>query len=206
MNNMSQSRTPLFSSTDALLPAIVQHADSREVLMLGYMNREAYDQTVSSGRVTFFSRSKQRLWMKGESSGNVLDVVELLTDCDRDAILVKARPAGPTCHTGDDTCFGESIRSGGISFLEHLAETIRDRRTNPSPGSYTSSLFDAGIDRLAQKVGEEGVETVIAAKNESLEKLHGEAADLIFHLMVLLEFKGTSLGAVCSELSNRHRR
>ena len=194
-----------FEKLGGLVPAIVQHARTRHVLMLGFMNVEAFQTTKASGRVTFFSRSRNALWTKGETSGNFLTVQRILVDCDNDTILVLAEPEGPACHTGADTCFGESVREGAL-FLESLASVIASRRANPSQASYTSSLFEEGLDRLAQKVGEEGVEVVIAAKNDSAERLVDEASDLLFHLMVLLEYKGIGIGKVFDRLSERHRR
>ena len=193
---------PNFKNADDLLPTIVQDANSAAVLMLGYMNAEAYERTLKSGRVTFFSRSRNTLWVKGEASGNYLELVATASDCDGDAILVTAKPAGPTCHTGADTCFGtNSLR--GISFLTGLTQTIAQRRSAPIPGSYTSELFSAGIDRLVQKVGEEALEVVIEGKNNDNKRLLSESADLLFHLMVLLESRGLSLADVCAVLERR---
>ena len=186
-----------------LVPAIIQDSKSEKVLMLGYMNADALDKTRSEGKVTFFSRSKERLWTKGENSGNFLNVDEILFDCDRDTLLIKATPAGPICHTGSDTCFGETNTND--NFLFTLEDTIRDRYTDPKPDSYTSRLFDKGIDKIAQKVGEEAVELVIEAKNSNDEAFRAEAADLVYHLLVLLVKKGVELRSVISELKERSR-
>lgn len=192
-------------SPDGLLPAIIQDSLTGKVLMLGYMNAEALKKTQEEGKVTFFSRSKQRLWTKGETSDNFLYVREILTDCDHDTILVKAEPAGPTCHTGADTCF-EEVNEGKALFLNYLQKKIiRDRRENPSDASYTTSLFKSGINKIAQKVGEEAVEVVIEAKDENDDLFKGEVADLLFHLLVLLEHKNIDLDEVISVLRTRHR-
>lgn len=188
-----------------LIPAIVQDASTRRVLMLGFMNQEALDKTRQEGRVTFFSRSKQRLWTKGETSGNFLDVVKISPDCDQDTLLILAKPHGPVCHTGTDTCFAEE-NTAGITFLEQLGEVIHQRRIQPDVDSYTSSLFTKGINKIAQKVGEEAVETVIEAKDDNKELFLNECADLVFHLMVLLEAKGSSLGEVVNVLERRNRK
>src|SRR5688572_17251121 len=176
-----------------LLPAIVQDIHTRTVLMLGYMNAEAFEKTQKEGRVTFFSRSKNRLWTKGETSGNFLNVKKILLDCDNDTILIKANPAGPACHTGTDTCFNE-INSG--NFLEKLQKIIKDRKNNPSEKSYTASLFKEGLNKIAQKVGEEATEVIIEAKDNDLQKFKNESADLLFHFLVLLEAKNISLNEV----------
>ncbi len=173
--------------------------------MLGYMNAEALEKTKEEGKVTFFSRSKQRLWTKGETSSNFLNVKEILTDCDGDTILIKATPDGPTCHTGADTCFDE-INDGQAIFLNYLQKKIiRDRKENPSEKSYTTSLFNLGINKIAQKVGEEAVEVVIEAKDQNDDLFKGEVADLLFHLLVLLEHKNIDLDEVISVLRTRHR-
>ena len=196
-------------SRDGLIPAVIQDADTGKVLMLGYMNREAYDKTVAENIVTFFSRSKQRLWTKGETSDNFLYVKEVLADCDGDTILIKASPAGPTCHTGDDTCFGEknnrNTRIGEAAFLNYLQkDIIRDRKLHPSDSSYTTSLFKSGINKIAQKVGEEAVEVVIEAKDNDEGLFKNEVSDLLFHLLVLLEQKNIDLDEVISVLRSRH--
>jgi phosphoribosyl-ATP pyrophosphohydrolase/phosphoribosyl-AMP cyclohydrolase len=187
---------------DGLVPAIVQDAVSSKVLMLGYMNAEALEKTKADGRVTFFSRSKQRLWTKGETSGNILLVKEIKSDCDNDTLLIKATPTGPVCHTGADTCFNED----NLSFsLEQLEAVIADRKNNPSEKSYTSSLFTKGINTIAQKVGEEAVELVIESKDSDKEKFLGEAADLLYHYVVLLQAKNCRLREVIHKLSARHK-
>lgn len=189
-------------SPDGLLPAIIQDVTTRVVLMQGYMNREALDKTLETGKVTFFSRSKQRLWTKGESSENYLHLVSISADCDQDSLLVQARPDGPTCHTGTDTCWGE-VNQG--EFLDHLERTIQHRRDNPSENSYTSELLARGINKVAQKVGEEAVELVIEAKDDDRDLFLGEAADLMYHYIVLLAAKGYSLEDVREVLRSRHK-
>jgi len=196
-------------STDGLVPAVIQDFETGKVLMLGYMNAEAFEKTEKEGTVTFFSRSKQRLWTKGETSNNFLFVKEIIVDCDGDTILVKVTPAGPTCHTGADTCFGEKngqdTRIGEASFLNYLQkEVIRQRKLNPSEESYTSSLFRSGINKIAQKVGEEAVEVVIEAKDNDDDLFKNEVSDLLFHLLVLLEQKNIDLDEVISVLRSRH--
>lgn len=192
-------------SPDGLLPAIIQDNLTGKVLMLGYMNAEALEKTKAEQKVTFFSRSKQRLWTKGETSDNFLYVQEILTDCDGDTILIKATPAGPTCHTGADTCFDE-VNEGQAPFLNYLQKKIiRDRKNNPSDTSYTTSLFKKGINKVAQKVGEEAVEVVIEAKDNNDDLFKGEVADLLFHLLVLLEHKNIDLDEVIDVLRNRHK-
>lgn len=192
-----------FDKGNGLIPAIVQDARTNKVLMLGYMNEAALAQTQESGKVTFFSRSKERLWTKGESSGNFLELVEIREDCDQDALLVKANPVGPVCHTGEDTCFRESNKSG-IEFLGHLGKVIQDRHQNPDENSYTASLFKKGINKVAQKVGEEAVEVVIEAKDDNMDLFQNECADLLYHLLVLLEAKNTNLEEVVDVLVARH--
>lgn len=189
-----------------LVPAIVQDAQSGDVLMLAYMNAEALQQTIETKNVTFFSRSKQRLWMKGETSGHVLNLVSVNLDCDQDTLLIKANPRGPTCHTGSETCFGK--RSGfdsdhALEFLSKLQTLIQSRKEAPATGGYTSSLFDSGLIRIAQKVGEEGVEVVVAALAEDDVALIGEASDLVYHLIVLLTEKDLTLEDLVSELKLR---
>lgn len=186
---------------DGLLPAIVQDADSLRVLMLGYMNAEALAATRASGHVTFFSRSKQRLWTKGESSGHFLDLVELKVDCDDDTLLVLARPRGPTCHLGRASCFPDA--PGGL--LGELDALIASRERERPAGSYTTKLFESGVRRIAQKVGEEGVETALAAVVQDDEALLGESADLLYHLIVLLRARGLSLADAIAVLHERHR-
>ncbi len=192
-----------FKKMEGLIPVVVQDAFTGKVLMLGYMNEAALAKTEESGRVTFFSRSKNRLWSKGETSGNFLEVVSMQEDCDGDAILVKAKPLGPVCHTGTDTCFNEGNTSK-TAFIDQLRAIIKDRKANPSTGSYTSSLFLKGINKLAQKVGEEAVELVIEAKDDNKDLFLGEAADLLFHYLVLLEAKNYSLDEVVEVLKQRH--
>jgi phosphoribosyl-AMP cyclohydrolase / phosphoribosyl-ATP pyrophosphohydrolase len=187
---------------DGLVPVIVQDATTNVVLMLGFMNKAALDKTYELGKVTFFSRSKQRLWTKGEESGNFLLFKEMLVDCDKDTLLVKAEPVGPVCHTGAATCFGEDNRPAG--FLHRLEAIIADRKANPSDSSYTASLFAKGINKIAQKVGEEAVELVIEAKDDNGELFKNEAADLLFHYMVLLRAKGYTFADVEAVLMGRH--
>ncbi|HWV66748.1 bifunctional phosphoribosyl-AMP cyclohydrolase/phosphoribosyl-ATP diphosphatase HisIE [Chitinophaga sp.] len=190
-------------SPDGLVPAIIQDAVTNKVLMLGYMNRESVEKTVLEGKVTFFSRSKNRLWTKGEESGNFLIVKDLMVDCDRDTILIKASPVGPVCHTGADTCWDE--RNVSNDFLATLENIITDRRNNPSDKSYTASLFAKGINKIAQKVGEEAVEVVIEAKDSNDELFLNESADLLFHYLILLQAKGFQLSDVISVLKQRHK-
>jgi phosphoribosyl-AMP cyclohydrolase / phosphoribosyl-ATP pyrophosphohydrolase len=192
-----------FSKTDGLVPCIVQDFKTRQVLMLGFMNEEAYQKTLREKRVTFFSRSKQRLWTKGETSGNFLDVVDILIDCDQDTILIKAKPVGPVCHTGADTCFDEKNSGWDLSSLEAV---IKDRKANPAKGSYTTSLFESGINKVAQKVGEEAVELIIEAKDNSKDLFLNEASDLMYHYLVLLTAKGFSLDDVLDVLKKRHSK
>ena len=194
-----------FEKAGGLIPAIIQDFATGKVLMLGYMNREALIKTQQEGRVTFFSRTKNRLWTKGETSGNFLEVKEILPDCDKDTLLIKVAPTGHVCHTGADTCFDEA-NAAGIGFLNELAAIIKQRREQPSPTSYTSSLFEKGINKVAQKVGEEAVEVVIEAKDNNQDLLVNEAADLLFHLMILLEAKDSSLAAVVEVLNKRHKK
>lgn len=195
-----------FGKGDGLLPAIVQHADTGAVLMLGYMNREALEATRARKRVVFYSRSRQRLWEKGETSGHALDVVEMLADCDDDTLLVLARPRGPVCHTGTRTCFGDPPRATieRYAFLAALEDVVEQRIADRPEGSYTARLFAAGTRRIAQKVGEEGVEVALAGATESEQKLVAESADLLFHLVVLLRSRGVRLEAVVQELASRH--
>ena len=187
-----------------LIPAIVQDNNTSKVLMLGFMNQEADDETVSTGKVTFFSRTKNRLWMKGESSGNTLQVVSIPADCDNDTLLIKAIPAGPVCHTGADTCFGEK-NVEDIMFLKYLQNFIERRRQEMPEGSYTTTLFQKGVNRMAQKVGEEAVETVIEATNGTEDGFIYEASDLVYHLIVLLTSKGLRLEDLARELKKRHK-
>jgi phosphoribosyl-ATP pyrophosphohydrolase/phosphoribosyl-AMP cyclohydrolase len=193
-----------FEKADGLIPAIIQDAETNKVLMLGYMNQEALEKTEKEQIVTFFSRTKQRLWTKGETSGNYLKVKEILADCDKDTLLIKVNPVGAVCHTGSDTCFNE-VNQGKIAFLQHLQQIIHQRKTQPSENSYTSKLFAKGINKIAQKVGEEAVELVIEAKDNNMDLFKNEAADLIFHLLILLEQKGSSLDEVVAVLQERHK-
>ena len=193
-----------FEKMDGLIPAIIQDNNTNKVLMLGFMNEEALEQTLSSGKVTFFSRTKNRLWMKGETSGNTLSVVSITPDCDNDTLLVKAIPAGPVCHKGTDTCFGEKNEED-ILFLKYLQNFIERRRHEMPEGSYTTTLFQKGINRMAQKVGEEAVETVIEATNGTEDRLIYEASDLIYHLIVLLTSKGLRIDDLARELKKRHK-
>lgn len=198
-----------FAKGDGLVPAVVQDAVTRKVLMVGYMNEEAYKLTLDRGLVTFFSRSRGRIWTKGETSGNFLQLREILVDCDGDTLLVKAIPSGPVCHTGQDTCFGEENKPNEISsseFLFYLESVIKDRRANPVEGSYTNHLFSRGLNKIAQKVGEEAVELVIEAKDNDKELFLGEAADLMYHYLVLLAQKDSSLSEVIEVLKERHSR
>ncbi len=198
-----------WSKMKGLVPAIVQDADNGAVLMLGYMNPEALAATQASGRVTFWSRSKNRLWTKGETSGHYLHVKEVALDCDRDTLLILAVPQGPACHLGYATCFGASppaAAAQNTAFFAELEQIISARIADRPAGSYTVKLFDQGIARMAQKVGEEGVEMALAAVAESDDKLVGEAADLVYHLTLLLQAKGLSLAVVARQLAARHRK
>lgn len=190
---------------DGLVPAIIQDFLTRQVLMLGYMNKEAYDKTVLTGKVTFFSRTKKRLWTKGEESGNFLNLVSIKNDCDNDSLLIKVKPEGPTCHTGTDTCWNESNKQY-FGFLSELESVIKSRRVNAdSEKSYVASLFEKGINKIAQKVGEEAVETVIEAKDDNDDLFLNESADLLFHYLVLLQAKGFSLKDISKVLEGRHK-
>lgn len=190
-------------SPDGLLPVIVQDYRTSKVLMLGYMNEKSYQYTLDDGRVTFYSRSKNRMWMKGETSQNFLYVESILVDCDKDTLLIKARAAGPVCHTGADTCFDEDNVSD--NFLITLEQIIRERKTNPSDSSYTSGLFKKGINKIAQKVGEEATELIIEAKDDDPDLFKNEAADLLFHYLILLQAKGFYLKDVEEILKKRHK-
>lgn len=197
--------TPDFSKdTNGLLPAIIQDALTGKVLMLGFMNEESFAKTKELNKVTFFSRSKNRLWTKGEESGNFLEVVEIKLDCDNDTFLIKAKPVGAVCHTGSDTCWNEK-NEDDFSFLHELEKVINDRKANPKQGSYTNSLFDKGLNKIAQKVGEEAVEVVIEAKDNNDELFKNESADLLFHLLVLFAEKNISLNEVVAVLKERHK-
>jgi len=196
-----------FAKGDGLVPAIVQDADTGAVLMLGYMNREALEETLARKRAVFFSRSKQRLWEKGETTGHTLDVLDVITDCDNDTLLVSARPRGPACHNGTRTCFGNEARSAAtrIAFLANLEAVIAQRAMDKPEASYTARLLEKGIARVAQKVGEEGVELALAGVGETPEKVTEEAADLLFHLLVLLRARSLKLSQVVEKLESRHR-
>jgi phosphoribosyl-AMP cyclohydrolase / phosphoribosyl-ATP pyrophosphohydrolase len=189
---------------DGLVPAIIQDDNTGKVLMLGFMNEAAVAKTQELQKVTFFSRSKNRLWTKGEESGNYLLLKDIKADCDNDTLLVKVIPQGPTCHTGADTCWNEVNQND--NFLLQLEQIITDRKNNPSEKSYTSSLFEKGINKIAQKVGEEAVELVIESKDDNKELFLGEAADLLFHYMILLQAKGFSLNDIIGVLQERHKK
>lgn len=191
---------------DGLIPAIVQDGETRAVLMLGFMNAEALTITQETGRVTFYSRSRQELWTKGETSGNYLDVVSIAADCDEDTLLITARSVGPVCHTGAATCFGElSVKPRPADLLKDLENVIDQRRSEKTEGSYVASLFEKGINKIAQKVGEEAVELVIEAKDNDLGKFKAEAADLLFHYLILLRAKEVSIADVFDELETRRK-
>lgn len=191
-----------FDKLNGIVPCVVQDVNTRTVLMVGFMTPEALKRTMAEKRVTFYSRSKKRLWTKGESSGNFLDLEDIKMDCDCDTLLVTVRPHGPTCHTGSDTCFNEPNVGQGPAFLEKI---IADRKKNPKQGSYTNTLLNSGINKIAQKVGEEAVELVIEAKDNNRDLFLGEAADLMYHFMVLLAAKEVSLEDVTKVLHQRHQ-
>lgn len=193
-----------FDKMNGLVPAIIQDAVTRQVLMLGFMNKDAYVKTVQTGNVTFWSRTRQTLWTKGETSGNFLSLVSMSIDCDHDSLLVKVHPHGPTCHTGTDTCWSETNESQPVEFLAELQLFIAKRYKEMPEGSYTTRLFTEGINKMSQKVGEEAVETIIEATGGTAEKLVYEASDLLYHLIVLLTSKGLSLNDVATELHRRH--
>jgi phosphoribosyl-ATP pyrophosphohydrolase/phosphoribosyl-AMP cyclohydrolase len=193
-----------FNKQGGLIPAVVQDAQTNRVLMVGFMNEEAYEKTVETQKVTFFSRTRHKLWTKGETSGNFLNVVQILIDCDVDTLLIKANPVGPVCHTGADTCFDEK-NEDSIIYFNYLQDFIERRQREMPEGSYTTSLFRQGINKMAQKLGEETVETVIEATNGTQEALVREASDLVYHLIVLLTAKGIRLEDLAKELKNRHK-
>ena len=193
-----------FEKMGGLVPAIIQDAKTKTVLMLGYMNKEAYEKTTKTGKVTFFSRSRQCLWTKGETSGNFLELVDIMVDCDNDTLLVKVNPTGPTCHKGTDTCWGEKNEVNPLLFLTYLQDFINTRQEEMPEGSYTTSLFKDGINRMAQKVGEEALEAVIEACNGTNGRLIYEGADMIYHLIVLLTSKGLRIEDLAKELQVRH--
>ena len=189
-----------FNKGDGLVPVIIQNAQTMQVLMLGYMNKEALDQTIETKKVTFYSRSKKRLWMKGESSGNILSVIDIKMDCDHDSLLIFANPKGPTCHTGSTSCFKEDTSKG---FIYELEKTINDRINSKDSKSYTNELYQKGINKIAQKVGEEAVELVIEAKDSNDELFKNEAADLLYHLLILLKAKDQSFSNIERVLKSR---
>lgn len=191
-----------FEKSAGLVPVIIQHAGTLQVLMLGYMNEEALEKTKSEGKVTFYSRSKQRLWTKGESSGNYLIVEEILTDCDDDTLLIKTYPVGPTCHTGSTSCFREETAKG---FVYDLEKVIEQRITENPEGSYTARLFSRGVNKVAQKVGEEAVELVIESKDDNIDLFQNEAADLLYHYLILLKTKNLKLEDIEAVLKERHK-
>lgn len=193
-----------FEKGNGLIPAIIQDIDTRKVLMLGYMNKDAYEQTLQTKKVTFFSRSRNCLWVKGETSGNYLHLKEIKCDCDNDALLILVKPEGPVCHKGTDTCWGENNERNALAFLSELQDFINDRKQKMPENSYTTSLFKDGINRIAQKVGEEALETVIEAVNGTNERLVYEGADLLYHLIVLLAEKNLRIENLAQELESRH--
>ncbi len=193
-----------FQKAGGLVPAVIQDEKTAKVLMVGFMNEEALEKTKEEGKVTFFSRTKQRLWTKGETSGNFLLVKDIILDCDNDTLLIKAEPIGPTCHTGADTCFNEDNKPN-VLFLEYLQKVIAGRKKSTADKSYTKSLFDKGINKIAQKVGEEAVETVIEAKDDNADLFKNEVADLLFHLLVLLEAKEFHIDDIMAVLAERHK-
>jgi len=192
-----------FDKMGGLVPAIIQDSNTLKVLMLGFMNKEAYEQTRQTGRVTFWSRSRKCLWTKGETSGNYLNVIEILQDCDNDSLLIKAEPTGPVCHTGADTCWNEK-NDNPLMFLGELQRFIERRKEEMPAGSYTTSLFESGVNRMAQKVGEEALESVIEAVAGNDERLIYESSDMLYHLIVLLTSKGLTIEDVATELRKRH--
>lgn len=194
-----------FEKMGGLVPAIIQDATTKNVLMLGFMNKEAYDKTVATGTVTFYSRSKGRLWTKGETSGNFLHAVSIKNDCDNDTLLIHVHPEGPVCHTGTDTCWGEKNTANPLAFLSELQDFIETRHKEMPEGSYTTSLFRDGINRMAQKVGEEALEAVIEAVNGTDERLIYEGSDMLYHLIVLLTSKGLRIEQLAAELQARHK-
>jgi phosphoribosyl-ATP pyrophosphohydrolase/phosphoribosyl-AMP cyclohydrolase len=193
-----------FDKLGGILPAIIQDAQTNEVLMLGFMNQEAYEKTLSDGKVTFFSRTKDRLWTKGEESGNYMDVVEILEDCDADTLLIRANPQGPACHTGMRTCFGETVQDD-LSFLQNLQALLQSRKEELPENSYTSKLFRGGPRKIAKKVGEEAAELIIEAMDSDDELFLNEAADLLFHMCILLVDRGYRLQDIAKILADRHQ-
>ena len=193
-----------FEKMGGLVPAIIQDSKTKNVLMLGFMNEEAYEKTLETGKVTFWSRSRNQLWTKGETSGNFLELVSIQNDCDNDSLLVKANPMGPTCHKGTDTCWGEENTENPLLFLTELQDFIEKRHEEMPEGSYTTRLFKEGINKMAQKMGEEALEAVIEATNGSNEKLIYEVSDMFYHLIVLLTSKGLRIEDIAKELQKRH--
>ncbi len=193
---------PDFEKMGGLVPAIVQDADTRKVLMLGFMNEEAYQKTIDTKKVTFYSRTRQKLWTKGETSGNFLNMVSMAIDCDNDTLLIQVHPVGPVCHTGTDTCWGDTNKSD-LNFLSSLQDLIELRKTEMPEGSYTAKLFGEGVNRMSQMVGEEALSTLIASTHGSNEQVLAEAADLVYHLMVLLSSKNMRIEDVVAELYKR---
>jgi len=193
-----------FDKMGGLVPAIIQDSETKTVLMLGFMNKEAYDKTIETKLVTFWSRTRNKLWTKGETSGNYLHLISIAEDCDHDSLLIKARPDGPTCHTGTDTCWGEKNERNPLLFLTELQDFIERRHEEMPEGSYTTSLFRDGLNRMAQKVGEEALEAVIEAVNGTNERLVYEGSDMLYHLIVLLTSKGLRIEDLASELRERH--
>lgn len=204
MNSLENIDSLDFGKLNGMVPAVVQDAKSMKVLMVGFMNREALEKTKELGKVTFFSRTKNRLWTKGEESGNFLNVVSILVDCDNDTLLIKANPVGPVCHTGADTCFSEINSGSDVQFLSYLQDFIDKRKHEMPEGSYTTSLFKKGTRKITQKVGEEAVETIIGAMANDDENMIYEAGDLIYHLIVLLTHKGYRIEDIVKELQKRH--
>lgn len=200
---MINKETIDFEKLNGLVPAIIVDSTTNQVLMLGFMNNEALDQTLEKQKVVFFSRTKNRLWLKGETSKNYLNVISISTDCDNDTLLIYAKPDGPTCHTGSYSCFAEEDKNN-VKFLDYLFKLVQQRKIELPKDSYTTSLFQRGADRIIQKVGEEAVETVIAAKNRDREEIINESSDLIFHLLVMLTEQGIEFSEVISNLQNRH--
>ncbi|MDD4108201.1 MAG: bifunctional phosphoribosyl-AMP cyclohydrolase/phosphoribosyl-ATP diphosphatase HisIE [Prolixibacteraceae bacterium] len=204
MNELEDVGKIDFEKLNGLVPAVIQDSNTLKVLMVGFMNAPALQKTIETGRVTFFSRSKNKLWTKGEVSGNFLNVVQVLTDCDDDSILVKVNPEGPVCHTGAETCFFEENSESAVQFLIYLQDFIDKRKREMPEGSYTTSLFERGAAKITQKVGEEAVETIIGALTNDDENFIYESADLLYHLIVLLSYKGYRIEDIVNELKGRH--
>lgn len=204
-NNFDTSQLA-WEKVDGLMPAIIQNAHNGKVLMMGYMNAEALNKTQQTGHVTFYSRTKERLWTKGETSGNTLNLVNIQVDCDQDTLLIQANPVGPTCHTGTETCWGKNAAESPLAFIADLEQVIASRKGAAPESSYTASLFAKGTKRIAQKVGEEGVETALAATVHDHNETLNESADLLYHLIVLLQHQGLSLEQVVDVLKSRHQK